>query len=132
MSLRTDLAVPVVTGLRRAEVARLRLVLLRLGRRLRKRAFPGITPSQTSALSVIERHGPLRLGELARLEQVSKSSVTRLVAKLDELALVERRQSDDDGRSSVVELTTEGRALLDESSERADAYLADQMSKLTR
>lgn len=122
---------PEKVALQGDEVSRLRTVLLRLGRRLRKRGVTGLTPSQLSALQVIERHGPVALGELARIEQVGKSTVTKLVAKLENLALIVRTSSTDDGRSALVELTTQGRELLVESSRRADAYLSDQMSTLS-
>jgi DNA-binding MarR family transcriptional regulator len=54
----------------------------RLSRRLRKHARLQLTASQMSALTTVERHGELRLGELGRLEQVGKSTMTRLVSKL--------------------------------------------------
>lgn len=112
------------------EVAPLRLLTLRLARRLRKHAGTGLSPSQQSALTTLERRGPMRVGELARREQISKSSVTRLVARLEELALVERRPDESDGRSWWVELTDRGSELLASSSQRADAYLARQVAIL--
>jgi DNA-binding MarR family transcriptional regulator len=112
-------------------VEQLRLSLVRLARRLRKRAGTGLTPSQLSALSTIERRGPVRLGRLGELEQINKSSVTRLVAKLEASGLIVREPDADDARSSLVRLTDEGRGLMAESSERADAYLARQIAALT-
>lgn len=72
----------------------------------------------------------MRVGELARREHISKSSVTRLVARLEQLALVERRKDESDGRSWCVELTDRGSELLASSSRRADAYLARQVAIL--
>ena len=65
-------------------VTRTRLAVLRLARRLRQQAFPGITPSQQSALAAIEHAGPLTLGALAAIENVRPPSITRIVAALEE------------------------------------------------
>lgn len=113
-----------------AGVAPLRLVTVRLARRLRKHAGMGLTPSQQSALTILERRGPMRVGQLADREQISKSSVTRLVAKLEGMGLVERTQDAADGRSWWVALTDQGAELLATSSKRADAYLARQLAEL--
>ena len=56
----------------------------RLSRRLRKHAQMDLTASQVSVLTTVEKHGVLRLGELTGVEQVGKSTMTRLVAKLAE------------------------------------------------
>lgn len=113
-----------------SDVAALRQVVVRLARRMRKHSGIAVTPSQQSALSTLERHGPMRVGELATREQIGKSSVTRLVAHLEELGLVSRHSDSADGRSWRVELTAGGRELLATSSEKADAYLARQVVAL--
>ncbi|MDQ3592987.1 MAG: MarR family transcriptional regulator [Actinomycetota bacterium] len=112
-------------------VGSLRLVLVRLVRRTRKHSDLGLTPSQLSALSTVDRHGPLRLGRLAELEQITKSSVTRLVARLEEEGILARIADSDDGRSSQVQLTDKGRRLMREGNVRADAYLGRQIAALT-
>ncbi|MGH8775975.1 MAG: MarR family winged helix-turn-helix transcriptional regulator [Jiangellaceae bacterium] len=112
------------------DVTALRLSLTRLARRVRKNSAPGLTPSQLSALTTIERHGSTRLGRLAEREHISKSSTTRLVARLEGLGLVARQQDPDDARSWCVDLTTDGAALLRAASDRADEYLARQLSAL--
>src|SRR4051794_4138427 len=85
-----------------AQVDALRLAVVRLERKLRKAAGPGgMTPSQHSALFSLDRHGPFGLGELSRREQISKSTVTRLVATLAAKGLIERSADDLDGRSSI-------------------------------
>ena len=53
--------------------ARLRLAIVRTARRLRQEAAAeatGLTPTSTSALATIERHGPLTPSELAKMERV--------------------------------------------------------------
>jgi DNA-binding MarR family transcriptional regulator len=65
-----------------------------------------------SALASIEARGMLRLGELAAIEGVVPSTMTRLVASLELDGLLRRAPSPDDGRSSVVRATEAGMALL--------------------
>ena len=114
-----------------AQVAPLRLTMLRLHRRLRKNSNAGLTPSQLSALTTLERHGEMPIGRLAEREQITKSSVTRLVVKLETMGLVQRGLDAKDSRSWRVDLTDRGRELLAASSARADAYLARQIAALT-
>lgn len=113
------------------DVAPLRLAVLRLARRLRKHSGADLTPSQFSALSTLERHGPLRLGGLAVREQISKSSVTRLVARLEALGHVRRTPDSTDGRSAQIELTDQGSEYLEMSTRRSNVYLTRQVAALT-
>ena len=122
---------PSVTVLHADDVAALQDVSLRLTRKLRKRSETELTMSQVSALSTIERNGPMRVGELARREQISKSSVTRLVAKLEQIGYLERSVDPGDGRSSVVALTTYGHDLLAAARARANEFLAIQVARLS-
>ena len=79
--LSTDLDLPT----------RLRLAVMRLARTLRQQSVTDdITPSMLSALSVVERRGPLSIGELAITERVSPPSMTRVVSHLEERRLVTR------------------------------------------
>lgn len=112
------------------EVAALGQAVHRLARRLRKRADLPLTASQTSALTTVERHGELRLGELARLEQVGKSTMTKLVAKLEDADYLRRWVDPNDGRVSLVTLTGHGAAVLREARSRQQAYLLRQFEAL--
>ncbi|GAB3742029.1 MarR family winged helix-turn-helix transcriptional regulator [Microlunatus parietis] len=94
------------------EVARLRAVIGRLSRQLNASAtHEGLTPSQASALGLIGGRGPLSLAELARLESLNPTMVSRIVGRLDELGLIRRRQNPDDLRAAWVEITPDGRAM---------------------
>lgn len=97
---------------------------------MRQRADTGVTPSQLSALSALDRHGPSRLGDLAVHEQIGKSTLTRIVAALTEAGYVERTPDAEDARCSRVAVSPEGRALLASSRQRADAYLATRVAAL--
>src|SRR3954454_10270781 len=82
--------------------AQLRLVITRTARRLRQEAGTDLGPSQTSALATIDRHGPLTPTELARVERIQRPTATRIVARLEEGALVNRVADPEDGRSFTV------------------------------
>lgn len=121
----------MVASLPPSDIDALRLAVIRLERKLRKSAGGGqVTPSQYSALFVLERHGPFRLGELARREQISKSTVTRLVAGLEARALVSRSEDDNDARSSIVGITPAGRELLADRARQSNDYLHQRIASL--
>lgn len=110
--------------------AELRLVVGRLGRRLRQHGAGGLTPSQLSILSTLEQGGPLHMGELARREAVAPPTITRIVGVLDEGGLVARTANPDDARSTFVELTGAGQALLDAVRSERTALLVERLAGL--
>jgi len=107
--------------------ADLRLVVGRLSRRLRQHGESGITASLLSALWTIERLQPVSLGDLAEAERVQPPTVTRVVAKLEDTALVAREEEPSDRRVSRVRLTPEGQRLLDRTRRLRTAYLARRL-----
>ena len=111
--------------------ARLRLAITRVARRLRQEANADLSPSLTSALASIERHGPVTPSELATCERVQRPTITRVLTRLTELGLVERAADPADGRSTLVSITPTGRALLSDLRTRRDAFLADRISNLS-
>jgi DNA-binding MarR family transcriptional regulator len=104
--------------------------LVRLHRRLRKHSGGTLTPSQASALATVGRHGDMRVGELARREQISKSSATRVTARLEALGMVTRYVDPDDQRTSGVSLAPDGRAYLARAARQAQESLAAQLAAL--
>jgi DNA-binding MarR family transcriptional regulator len=110
----------------------LRLSVVRLNRRLRgQRADTSVTLTQLAALSTLKRHGALTPGELAAHEKVQPPSMTRVLAALEERALVERRPHPTDGRQALVELTTAGRDLLRSEVRMREAWLARKLGELS-
>lgn len=114
-----------------ARAARLRLAITRTARRLRQAANADLSPSLTSALASIEAHGPVTPSELANCERVQRPTITRVLARLAELDLIEREADPADGRSTRISITASGRALLEDLRSRRDAFLADRLSKLS-
>ena len=60
------------------------------------------------SLASIAKRGPIRLAELAALEQVSAPSMTRTVGELEGRGLVQRSVDPDDGRAIRLEVTPAG------------------------
>jgi len=120
---------PAVTS---SELAsRLRQAVTRLNRRLRTSALGGISPSQASALAMIDRLGAPEVGELANAEQVRPPSMTRMVDGLESLGLVQRRADDVDRRCQRVTLTSAGRRELAAIRVRKTAFLEERLNELT-
>ena len=111
--------------------ARLRMIVGRLSRRLGSSGpGGGLTPSQLSVLGAVARRGPLRLTDLAEYEGVNPTMLSRIVGKLDDLGFIERRPDDQDRRSSLVEVTPEGRRQHDRIVARRTEALAAGLERL--
>ena len=110
---------------------RLRTAIVRTNRRLRQEGGAPLSPTLSAALGTIARHGPLTPSELAERERVQRPTATRLLAKLEAPGYVTRTPDPADGRSSLVALTPAGRALLEETRSRKDAYLARRLRTLS-
>jgi DNA-binding MarR family transcriptional regulator len=115
----------------RADLAsHLRLTIVRTARRLRQEAGGELSPSMTAALATIERHGPMTPSELAARERVQRPTATRVLARLEELGLIERTPDPQDRRSSLVSVTPPATALLAELRTRKTAFLAERLERL--
>ena len=109
----------------------LRLAVMRLARRMRaERADTALTLSQLSALSVLERLGAMTPRELAAAERVAPSSLTRLVASLEEQGLLTRTPHASDGRQVLLAASPAGVALVREDRRRREVWLARQLDRL--
>src|SRR3954471_103707 len=99
-----------------AEIAdRLHSAAIHLLRRLRREDdASGLPAPQLSALSVIVFGGPITLGALAAAEQVRPPTITRVVAALEDAALVVREVDEADRRIVRVSATPKGSRLLQE------------------
>ena len=92
--------------------ARLRVLIGRLSRRLRQtQADAALTPTELSVLATVVRRGPVRLAQLAQLEEVNPTMLSRIVAKLGRDGLVTRRADPLDGRAALLLPTERGRRL---------------------
>jgi len=113
------------------DVTRLRVAIARLSRRLRRHELAGLTPTQLAALSTVERSGPLRLGDLAAAEGIAPSTLTRLVAVLEELGYVQRCADPKDARASTLAITDLGHETLERLRAEGTALLTQSLLLLT-
>jgi DNA-binding MarR family transcriptional regulator len=113
------------------DVTRLRVALARLSRRLRGHHLAGLTPTQLAALSTVERAGPLRLGDLAAAEGIAPSTLTRLVAALEELGYVRRDADPRDARASTLAITPKGHETLERLRAENSALLTQRLMLLS-
>jgi DNA-binding MarR family transcriptional regulator len=114
----------------------LRISVSRLARRLRaerlaKGLEPGLSDTQLAALAALERHGEMAPGELADHEKVQPPSMTRVIAALEERGLVARGPHATDRRQVVLTVTEPGRAVVRQSRELREAWLAQRLRELT-
>jgi DNA-binding MarR family transcriptional regulator len=112
------------------DVTRLRVAIARLSRRLRRHELAGLTPTQLAALSTVERAGPLRLGDLAAAEGIAPSTLTRLVAVLEELGYVQRCADPKDARASTLAITPKGHETLERLRAEGTALLTQSLTLL--
>jgi DNA-binding MarR family transcriptional regulator len=110
--------------------ARLRLAVLRLSRQLRQQLVGGVTQSQVSVLSSVERLGNPTLGELAASEQVQPPSMTRQVDALVTGGLLAREVHPGDRRIVRVSLTQSGHRILQRNRSVRTAFLASRLKRL--
>jgi DNA-binding MarR family transcriptional regulator len=113
------------------DVTRLRVALARVSRRLRRHAVAGLTPTQLAALATVEQSGPLRLGDLAAAEGVAPSTLTRLVAALEDSGFVRRCADPTDARASTLAITTQGHEILERIRSETTLALAESLRSLT-
>ncbi|GAA1624872.1 hypothetical protein GCM10009744_10580 [Kribbella alba] len=93
-------------------LSKLRGVVLKLARELNATATgEGLTPTQASVLGLIAFRGPLGLTDLAQLEGLNPTMLSRVVGRLTELGLIQRDPNPDDLRAIRVEATDSGRLL---------------------
>lgn len=86
---------------------------------------------QASALAVILHSGRIRMSDLARLEEVSRPSITNTAGQLEGQGLIQREPDEEDGRVSWLRVTKRGRKVFEEGQARRTAPLADALGQLT-
>jgi DNA-binding MarR family transcriptional regulator len=100
--------------------------------RMAARASGSELPTATwRALGQLDEHGPLRVGDLARLERCSQPTATGLVRRLTDAGLVRRDADPDDARATRVSLTPEGRTALAAARRDLAAGFAPRLARLS-
>lgn len=110
----------------------LRIATFRLARRMRtQRADDSMSDGQFGVLAALWVHGNHTLGELADRERVSAPSMNRTVNCLQDAGYIGRAADENDGRKVVISLTDAGRAVVDETARRRDAWVEAALADLT-
>jgi DNA-binding MarR family transcriptional regulator len=110
----------------------LRESIYRVTRRLRQtRPMGELTIAQISALQSLEAAGALTPRELSDIERVQPPTMTRIVGRLEERALIQRTPHPSDGRQVILAPSPAGRRLLEEYRRARDEWLAQRLATLT-
>jgi DNA-binding MarR family transcriptional regulator len=133
VSYAKDMSAVPASGDERTLASRLRLAVVRLNRRLRAQRSEDrtVTLTQFSALSTLDKHGPMSPGELAARERVQPPSMTRVISALEESGLVTRRPHPTDGRQTVIEATTAGKDYVAAEVQARERWLDQRLAALS-
>jgi len=110
----------------------LRPALLRATRMIRnQRADMSVTLTLVSAMATLYKRGPMSAGELAGHECVQPPSMTKVLSHLEERGLVRREPHPTDRRQAIIAITDAGVDLLESERRSRDAWLTQQLARLT-
>jgi len=88
-----------------------------------------ISPPGYALLRHLQEHGPLPLGEVARLADMDPAAASRQVRQLERDGLVERAGAPGDGRVTVVSVTDRGRSVERRMAEVRANHMADVLEQ---
>ena len=112
-------------------VVRLRAVISRLTRLLNDTSTgEGLTPTQYSVLVLVRNQGPLGLTELAEMEGLNPTMLSRVVKALDERGLVRRTADPGDARAARLAATAEGERVHDRVRAERTKVVSDCIDRL--
>jgi len=121
----------MATNFDQQEVARMRGALARISRSIdRQVPREGLTRSQVWILGTVARRGPIGMGELAEIEGVNPTMLSRMVGKMTDAGLVARVPDTRDGRAVLVQVTAEGAALQDRLRAERSRLFAERLAEL--
>ncbi|MUL48853.1 MarR family transcriptional regulator [Mycobacterium sp. CBMA293] len=110
----------------------LSLAVVRLSRQLRfRRPDSPVSLTQLSALATLAKEGPMTPGALAIRERVRPPSMTRVIASLVDLGLVDRSAHPDDRRQVLVVVSPDGQDLYDAERRAGMEWLQERLEQLT-
>ena len=90
----------------------------------------GLTPPQFLILQALDGAGALSIGAIATEINLSQATVTSIVDRMEARGVVTRRRNEKDRRVVNVDLTTEGRDLLDQAPKLLQDRLQDRFNGL--
>ncbi|MBA8815407.1 DNA-binding MarR family transcriptional regulator [Microbacterium halimionae] len=92
-----------------------------------ERFSPGMHPGAYKMFTMIARRGPLTSSALSERSGIDKGLLSRTVRQLEDLGFIERTPDPDDGRSSLLSATAEGRARLEATRGTRSSHLAESL-----
>ena len=88
-----------------------------------RRVHPDMEPAAYGLLVILQNEGSMRLTDIAASIGVGKPSVSRQIAMLEQLGLVQKEADPRDGRAQAISLTPDGsRQLMAAQSARKEAF----------
>lgn len=113
------------------DVVRLRLALARIARSIdRQVSADGLSRTRLSVLGTVARKGPIGVGELADVEGLNPTMLSRIVGKMTTEGLLNRVQDERDGRAVLVEVTPAGAALQQRLRGERTKLFAERLTEL--
>ncbi|WP_406085603.1 MarR family winged helix-turn-helix transcriptional regulator [Streptomyces virginiae] len=106
-----------------AELARQLTGIGAVKRELARSLPPDCPPGAAAVLTLLDRHGEMRLSRLTEFMGVDISVTSRHVTHIADRGWIERETDPGDGRCRILRLTPAGRALLAELGDRYTASL---------
>ncbi|GAB2635447.1 MarR family transcriptional regulator [Nocardioides ginkgobilobae] len=88
---------------------------------------PDLQPASYLMLSHVAENGPMRASSVADLFTVDKGAISRQVAHLMELGLVEKSRDPEDGRAWLLTATPDAVQRLRTVAEQRRSYLAERL-----
>ena len=90
-----------------------------------------ITPHHFEIMRLLAKEGTIHVTEIGKRLQIAKAQMTRLIDKLVDLNIVERKVAIADRRTINITLTVQGRATLEEHKNGVINAMQETMSDLT-
>ena len=91
----------------------------------------GLTPPQFSVLRVIAKHGAMPLNRISQEMLVTPPNITGVVDRLESRHLVKRVADEEDRRTTIIELTPEGRRLQEIVAKRYNKFMKEVLLEFT-
>lgn len=89
-----------------------------------------MTPSEISVLLTVVRQGPIGLTELANVEAINPTMLSRIIGRLADLGVIDRSADPRDRRAVVVHATAHGTRVRDEIHRERTEALEQHIAKL--
>jgi DNA-binding MarR family transcriptional regulator len=90
-----------------------------------------MTPERLSALSVIEKRGPISVTALADTEMVRPATMSRMITALGTDGLIKRSDDKNDGRGVLVSVTPKGRRAFQRAQQQRLSHFSEVVESLS-